>query len=44
MCETKQEQAESIYRLENNSLEELKKKGIPIPNWREKQTKYPKFN
>ena len=33
MCQTKKEQAESIYRLENNSLEELKKKDISIPNW-----------
>jgi hypothetical protein len=34
MCETRREKAESIYRLENNSLEDLKKKDIWLPNWR----------
>lgn len=34
MCETKKEQKESIYRLENNKLSQLEKKKIWIPNWR----------
>lgn len=32
MCETKKEQAESLYRLDNNNIEELRKAGISIPN------------
>ena len=41
MCETKRESAESIYRLENNKLSELKKKGIWLPNWRRVQGENP---
>lgn len=32
MCETKRLQAEAVYRLENNDIEELRSAGISIPN------------
>lgn len=32
MCQTKKEQAEAIYRLDNNDIEELRKAGYGIPN------------
>ena len=41
MCETKRLRAESVYRLENNSLEDLEKKKIFIPNWRRMGNKPP---
>jgi uncharacterized Zn finger protein (UPF0148 family) len=44
MCETKRIQKEAIYRLENNSIEDLQARGISIPNWKRTKEEGSKLN
>lgn len=36
MCETKRQSKESVYRLENNEIDDLRANGFAIPPWRVK--------